>query len=189
MFERTHDVCRAWQIVVGTPPVVAALGVARVLTGGADEGLSLVAEAVEAFRRQQNHTRPAFVLLYAGTAYLAAGRMDEAAGHATEALALTRRLGARASEAEALRLAGDVASTGSAEDAEARYRQALVLAGELGMRPLVAHCHLGLGKLYRRTGQRQTAQEHLTTATTMYREMDMRFWLEQAEAEQKASAS
>ena len=49
------------------------------------------------------------------------------------------------------------------------------------MRPLVAHCHLGLGKLYRRTGKREQAQEHLTTATTMYREMDMRFWLEQAE--------
>jgi hypothetical protein len=51
------------------------------------------------------------------------------------------------------------------------------------MRPLVAHCHLGLGKLHRRTGKREQAQEHLTTATTMYREMDMRFWLEQAEAE------
>ena len=49
------------------------------------------------------------------------------------------------------------------------------------MRPLVAHCHLGLGKLYRRTGERGQADEHLTTATTLYREMDMRFWLEQAE--------
>jgi hypothetical protein len=48
---------------------------------------------------------------------------------------------------------------------------------------LIAHCHLGLGKLYRCTGQREQAREHLTTATTMYREMDMRFWLEQAEAE------
>jgi hypothetical protein len=51
------------------------------------------------------------------------------------------------------------------------------------MRPLVAHCHLGLGKLYRRTDKREQAQERLTTATTMYREMDMGFWLEQAEAE------
>jgi len=51
------------------------------------------------------------------------------------------------------------------------------------MRPLVAHCHLGLGKLHRRTGNRQQAQEHLTTAATMYREMDMRFWLEEAEAQ------
>ena len=53
------------------------------------------------------------------------------------------------------------------------------------MRPLVAHCHLGLGKLYRRAGQLQEAQEHLTTATTMYHEMDMRFWLDQAEAEMR----
>ena len=51
------------------------------------------------------------------------------------------------------------------------------------MRPLVAHCHLGLGKLYRRTGEESRASEHLTTATTMYREMDMRFWVTQAEAE------
>jgi len=53
------------------------------------------------------------------------------------------------------------------------------------MRPLVAHCHLGLGKLSRRTGKLQQAQEHLTTATTMYREMEMRFWLEQAEAKRR----
>jgi tetratricopeptide (TPR) repeat protein len=110
-------------------------------------------------------------------------RIDEAASHAREALALTRRLRARGSEAHALCLAGDVASTGGAEDAEGYYREALALAGQLGMRPLVAHCHLGLAKLYRRAGKRQEAQEHLTTATTMYRKMDMRFWLEQAEAE------
>jgi hypothetical protein len=51
------------------------------------------------------------------------------------------------------------------------------------MRPLVAHCHLGLGKLYRRTGKRELAQEHLTTATTLYHEMGMTYWLEQAEPE------
>ncbi len=57
------------------------------------------------------------------------------------------------------------------------------LAEELGIRPLVAHCHLALGKLHRRTGKRQQASEHFSTAMTMYREMDMRFWLEKAEAE------
>jgi hypothetical protein len=51
------------------------------------------------------------------------------------------------------------------------------------MRPLVAHCHLGLGKLSRRTGKPDQAEEHLTTAMTMYREMGRRFWLEKAEAE------
>jgi hypothetical protein len=71
-------------------------------------------------------------------------------------------------------------SDGAALDgAAAHYQAAQVIGNPRGMRPLVAHCHLGLGKLYR-TGQREQAREHLTTATTMYREMDMRFWLEQA---------
>jgi hypothetical protein len=64
----------------------------------------------------------------------------------------------------------------------------LALADELGLRPYIAHCHLGLGKLYRRTGQPEQAREHLTLATTLYREMDMRFWLEKAEAEMKELA-
>ena len=51
------------------------------------------------------------------------------------------------------------------------------------MRPLVAHCHLGLGTLYRRIRDQAKAQEHLTTAAAMYREMGMTFWLEKAEAE------
>ena len=51
------------------------------------------------------------------------------------------------------------------------------------MRPLVAHCHLGLGKLYERTGKREQAHEHLTAATTMYHEMDMQFWQGKAEDE------
>ena len=59
----------------------------------------------------------------------------------------------------------------------------MALASELGMRPLLAHCHLGLGKLHRRTGQREQAHAHLTAATTMYREMAMAFWLAQTEAE------
>ena len=58
-----------------------------------------------------------------------------------------------------------------------------MLAEPRGMRPLVAHCHLGLGRLYGRTGKREQAHDYLTTATTMYRDMDMRFWLEQADAE------
>ena len=112
------------------------------------------------------------------------GRLDEA-----------RALGDRAIEsspchpgfaAHALYLFGDIATHPDrfdAESGEAHYRQALALAEPRGMRPLIAHCHLSLGKLYRRTGKREQAREHLTTATTMYRDMDMRFWLEQAEAE------
>jgi Tetratricopeptide repeat len=85
-------------------------------------------------------------------------------------------------------MVGSAASRRDPQDvqaAEVHYQHAIGLGQELGMRPLVAHCHLGLGKLYRRTGKREQAQEHLTTATTMYREMDMRFYLEQAEAEMR----
>jgi hypothetical protein len=63
------------------------------------------------------------------------------------------------------------------------YQESTALAAAAGMRPLIAHCHLGLGKLYRRTGKREQAQQHLATATTMYREMGMTFWLETAEKE------
>ena len=116
-----------------------------------------------------------------GRTCLLLGRLDEA-----------RRLGERAIEsspghagfaAHAVHLLGDIATHPDRFDAEsglAHYRRALALAEPRGMRPLVAHCHLGLGRLYQRTGTRAQAQEHLTTATTMYREMDMPFWLEQA---------
>jgi hypothetical protein len=93
------------------------------------------------------------------------------------------------SAAHALHLLGDLATYPdrlNAGGGKAHYREALTLAEPRRMRPLAAHCHLGLGKLYRRTGDREQAQEHLTTATTMYREMDMRFWLEQAETELRA---
>ena len=64
----------------------------------------------------------------------------------------------------------------------------MALAEPRRVRPLVAHCHLGLGKLDWRTGKREQAQEHLTTATTMYREMGMTYWLERAETEIRALA-
>ncbi len=121
-----------------------------------------------------------------GRAALSLGRLDDA-----------RRLGDRALEsslhqpgfaAHALHLLGEIATHPDRFDAERGedyYRQALALAEPCGMRPLVAHCHLGLGKLYLRTGTREQAQKHFTTATTLYRAMDMPFWLEQAETEMR----
>jgi hypothetical protein len=72
-----------------------------------------------------------------------------------------------------------------AESGVAHYQQALVLAQSHGMRPLVAHCHLGLGKIYDRAGQLKHASENLATATTMYHEMGMGFFLERGEADIK----
>jgi hypothetical protein len=50
------------------------------------------------------------------------------------------------------------------------------------MRPLQAHCHLGLGTLYSKTGWRDQAHAELSAAIALYRAMDMTFWLPQAEA-------
>jgi tetratricopeptide (TPR) repeat protein len=119
-------------------------------------------------------------------AYLQADRVSDARDTALRALELAREHRERGHEAWILRLLGEVAARPAALDADgarSRYRQALELAGQLEMRPLVAHCHLGLGKLDRRTGKQDEARAQLTTATTLYREMDMRFWLEQGEAE------
>jgi class 3 adenylate cyclase/tetratricopeptide (TPR) repeat protein len=88
--------------------------------------------------------------------------------------------------AHAQHLLGDIATHlqhGDSELAEGHYRRALALAEPRGMRPLIAHCHLGLGKLHGRRGNRKQAQDHLTTATAMYREMDMMYWPAQAVAE------
>ncbi len=121
---------------------------------------------------------------YLGQACLVVGRVDEA-----------RRLADRAIEfcpshagfrAQTLHLLGDIATHPDrfdAERGETHYREALALAEPRGMRPLVAHCHLGLAKLYGRTGKRLEADEHFATATSMYREMGMTYWLEEAEEE------
>src|SRR5262249_2473392 len=180
----THVLERGLDLSINNDPyrrlVAAALCIAYALAGRADEALRLVAGAVEESLNRPIHFRPAFTLLCAGRAYLSAGRVDEADTHAREALARTRRLGARGNEAHALCLAGDVALISGTEDAEGYYRQALALAEPRGMRPLVAHCHLGLGKLYRRTSNHAQAREHLDIATVMYREMGMKYWLGQA---------
>jgi tetratricopeptide (TPR) repeat protein len=179
---RCLDLCLTWQHVARAPNAAAALGVTHALVGRTDEAHALVAGALEELPRQP-HFRPALILLCAGMACLLAGRIDEAASHAREALALTRRLGARGNEAHALCLNGDIAAAGGDEDAEGYYRQALALAEPRGMRPLVTHCHLGLGKLHRHSGDADQAREQLTEAAKMYREMEMTYWLEQAEAE------
>jgi tetratricopeptide (TPR) repeat protein len=110
----------------------------------------------------------------------------DALAFAGRALTFARERGQRPYEAWALRLLGDfTVRRDPPEHADGHYRDALALAEELEIRPLVAHCHLGLGKLYSRTDKREQAREHLATATTMYIEMDMRFWLEQADAERR----
>ena len=116
--------------------------------------------------------------------HLLAGRLKEAHAAAERALAPAHEHQERGHQAYALRLLGDIAAhrePPQTEPGEAHYRQALALADELGMRPVQAHCHRGLGTLYGRTGQRQQARDELSTAIAQYRAMDMTFWIPQAE--------
>ncbi len=172
MFLRTAVASSAW--------VLAQLGEASEASSRVREceqlGQRLAASGVVGHRSWADQSM--------GRACLLLGRLDEA-----------QRLGERAIESSpghagfaghALHLLGDIATHPDRFDAEsglAHYGKALALAAPRGMRPLVAHCHLGLGRLYQRIGSRARAREHLTTATAMYREADMQYWLEQAVGE------
>jgi hypothetical protein len=105
--------------------------------------------------------------------------------HTCQALDLARQQKERGHEALALHQLGVVHAHADSPDpvqAEALYRQALALAEVLGMRPLLAHCHRGLGTLHSQTGQAEQARAELSTAIDMYRDMEMTFWLPETEA-------
>jgi tetratricopeptide (TPR) repeat protein len=174
-------VLRSGNAVFLIPGAVAASAWVLAQLGEASEALNRLQEGQQLLERQAakglvDHHGWSYHAL--GRASLLLGRLDQA-----------RRMGDRAVQsspsqrgyaAHALHLLGDIATHLDAFDAtsgDTHYRQALALAEPRGMRPLVAHCHLGLGKLYSRTGEREKAQEHLTAAATMYREMDMAYWL------------
>jgi class 3 adenylate cyclase/tetratricopeptide (TPR) repeat protein len=183
LLEQSLDLCQIANIPIWFPVVAAGLGSAYALAGRSGEGLRLLEQAFEKHGSTRAHP---LWMTSLSEAYLLAEQLDDAYAVAGQALVTHRKNQGRGNEAHTLRLLGDIASVRDPRDlatAEDHYRQALVLANGLGMRPLVAHCHLGLGKLYRRTSRREQAQEHLTTATAMYDDMGMTYWLEKAEAE------
>src|SRR5262249_47622070 len=117
-------------------------------------------------------------------------RIHDASGCSMRALDLAVKYQNRGHQGWVLRLLGEIAShRADVEHAAAHYREALAVADELGMRPLAAHCHLGLARVCWRTGQRDEAREHLATAATLYREMDMRLWLDRTDNEAKQLAA
>jgi tetratricopeptide (TPR) repeat protein len=167
-------------------PIMVGLGYAAALQGRLVEGRALLEEAI----REGIQTGGLQSSLASGVALLSevcrlAGRGEEAWQHARQALDLARQQQARGNEALALHQLGTVhahADPPDAEPAEVHYQQALALADELGMRPLQAHCHRGLGTLYAAAGQREQAGSALTTAIAMYQSMEMTFWLPETEA-------
>jgi class 3 adenylate cyclase/tetratricopeptide (TPR) repeat protein len=184
LVERAVAQCREWHITSHMPIAMAALGHVYAWSGHLEEGVSCLQQALAAYESAGvgfHHSRSVAQL---GEAYLLADQVDNARACADRAVRLARGRGERGFEAWALRLLGEIASHQARPDeatAAAHYGAAMTLACELDMRPLVAHCHLGLGRLYRQTGKPEQAQEHLSTATAMYREMGMTYWLEKLE--------
>jgi tetratricopeptide (TPR) repeat protein len=186
--ERAVAVGRDWNITTYNPVVLASLGHMYARSGRVEEGLSWLQQGVTASESTGTGFLQSLGVVQLGEAYLLADKGDSARGAADRALMLARQRGERGHEAWALRLLGDIGAHDHRSDvktAEGQYGAATALASELEMRPLLAHCHLGLGKLHRRTGKREQAQEHLSTAATMYREMDMHLWLARAQAEMR----
>src|SRR5262249_6457194 len=166
------------------PCMAAALGGAYTLGGRVADAVPLLTQALEQTTAGETVVFQALCYLSLGEAQLVAGHLEEAHPLAKRALAFAHTHHERGNLAYALRLLGDIAARREPPDvaqAEAHYRQALTLAHKLGMRPLVAHCHRGLGTLYAAIGQREQARAELATAVEMYRGMAMIFWLPQTE--------
>jgi predicted ATPase len=165
--------------------IVAGLGSAYALQGRLAEGRALLEEGISESIRTGALRGHAARLAKLSEVCRLAERGEEAWQHARQALDLARQQKDRGNEALALYQLGAVqahADRLDAAQAESYYQQARTLAEELGMRPLVAHCHHGLGRLYGQTGRGTQAHAALTAAIDLYRAMDMTFWLPQADA-------
>ena len=158
---------------------------AYILGGRVADAVPLLTQAVEQTMARARVDIQALCLLPLIEAYVLACRLEETQALAEQALTLACEHQERGHQAYALHLLGKIAARRDppqVELAATHCHQALALAEELGMRPLQAHCHRGLGTLYAAAGQRAQAHTALSTAIALYRDMDMLFWLPQAEA-------
>jgi tetratricopeptide (TPR) repeat protein len=183
--ERALELAQGAYLRLLIPFVTAPLGAAYALAGRTAEALSLLEQAVAQAVVMHYMWDHALRTIWLGEACLYAGRLAEACTQAQHALEFSRAHQERGHEAYALWLLGEVAVRRTPlemDKATAYYHQALALADALGMRPLQAHCHRGLGTLYASAGQSEQARAALSTAIVLYRAMGMTFWLPQAEA-------
>jgi tetratricopeptide (TPR) repeat protein len=142
--ERGLDLCREAGIGVWLPFFTGSLGHMYALSGWPADAQRFLDEclAVAGMGSRSN--------VWLAEAHLLAGRPIEARDAATRGLELARQRQARGTEAAVQHVLGEIASRATPPDADAagaHYRAAFVLAEELGMRWLVAHCHAGLTRV------------------------------------------
>jgi len=183
--ERSLALCHTATFPRLFPMAASFMSAGYALAGRAAEALPLLDQTLERVAPGNRVIFQALVLTELSEALLLVGRVDEARVLAGRLLELYGTQTGRGYQAHAYRLLGEAVARGDAPEAEpaaAHYRQALALAEELGMRPLQAHCHRGLGMLYATTGQHEQAHAELSTAIALYRTMEMTFWLLETEA-------
>jgi tetratricopeptide (TPR) repeat protein len=169
------------------PPAVAECAWILAQLGESKRARVQLQEAEGRIERQVERgivSHPSWAYHALGRAYVLLGEVQQATQAATRAIECAS--GFHGHMAYMQHLLGAIAThpeRSNREEGEDHYRQALMTATDRRMRPLVADCHLGLGRLYLHVGKRQEAAEHLSMATSMYREMEMTFWLKQAEQE------
>jgi class 3 adenylate cyclase/tetratricopeptide (TPR) repeat protein len=183
--ERGLQLCRAASIPVQVPLIASSLGYAYALSGQINEALQLLEQAVETIAKMKRLSGQPLRMAWLSEAYLLAKNINHAESLARKALELARRTEDRGSEAWILRLMGGMAVGSDSPDyrqAEAYYAEAFALARELEMRPVSAHCKFGLGNVYAAIGKIKEAGQNFSAAVELYRDMDMRFWLSQAQS-------
>ena len=186
VIERGLELARAFDFALLTPTLISWLGHAYSLLGRGAEGLRLLEEGVQEATTSGIMAQQSLKYTRLGAAYLRVGRIDDAERAAQQAIEIAVGRDERAFEGWARLLHGDAAGQAERVDvdgAAARYREALAIAVRLGMRPLEAHCHRGLGTLFRRAGRDGEARAETTAALDLYRSMGASEWLRQAEAE------
>jgi tetratricopeptide (TPR) repeat protein len=183
--EQAMGLCQDADLPVWFPNIATPLGAAYTLAGRVADAGPLLTRVVERTTVRDVVGPQALCYCFLGEAHLLASRLEEAQALAERALSLAHERQARGTQAYALHLLGEIAARREPPQVElavAHYQQALALAEALGMRPLQAHCHRGLGTLYASTGQLAQAGAALTTAIEFYRAMEMAFWIPQTEA-------
>jgi class 3 adenylate cyclase/tetratricopeptide (TPR) repeat protein len=183
--EHGLTVCEAAEIPVQRPLVVSALAAAYAFVGRFDEGLRLLESTADRSARitgagsRQVPLGKAMGMVWDVQTYTLAGRHSEAESLARRVLAVFGESKHRGSEAWLKYLLGDILARSDplSTQAEASYGESLILAQELGMRPLQAHCYLGLGQIHAQSKNAHVARSEIHAAGELYRAMRMPFWL------------
>jgi class 3 adenylate cyclase/tetratricopeptide (TPR) repeat protein len=185
VLEGSLRLCQIGNVPRWFAEIASPLGYAYALSGRLAEAIPLLEQGVEQAASMSVMHFHSLRVAWQSEASLLAGRMGDAMTLAVRAHQLACAQKERGHLAWVIRLLGEIAAQHEppeVQQAEDYYHQALILAEELGMRPLLAHCHLGLGALYGKVGRQDQARAELSTAIELYRSMEMTFWLPQAEA-------